>query len=342
MATSSSSDNQAEQIGAAHVVSPLLSSIQTPVVPIPVENVSSRQSLIDTATLLKTSTQSSLLKSIASITSPLTLIHIPFPPIHFNSIAYTLPLGSTFRTAQGQDFAVSARFNLSGPATPINFTYSGLPSGVTPVTSSVSFAANANRRIFLNFTVARNVAIMPAKPFIIHYSGYNGLQKGDIPLTLAIWSGFNMQHQLESEWCWAATSTSVDHFYNVSSTVTQCQVVNHQLGRSDCCSNGGSSACNSPGYLDKALSYLNRLDHMDSSTESYATVVNQTSAWHPLGIRVAWSGGGAHFIAATGYEQGQVVVIDDPLYGPSVVSYNTLMGTYQGSGNWTHSYFTKP
>jgi Papain-like cysteine protease AvrRpt2 len=256
-------------------------------------------------------------------------------------VSYVLPLGSSFKTAPQQGFAVSIRFTLSGDATPINFTYSGLPQGVTPVTSVVNFAGWSTRRIFLNFSVSDDAPLVDTQHFTIHYSAYNGLRQDDIPLTLTIWSGFPMQKQLESNWCWAATSTSVDHWYNPSSTVTQCQVVNAQLSRNDCCNNPGSSNCNVYGYLDQALSYLGRLDHMDSSSESYATIVGQVVSMHPLGIRVAWAGGGAHFIAATGHEQGNMVVIDDPIYGTSVVYYTTLFGTYQGSGNWTHSYFTK-
>lgn len=310
--------------------------------PSAVQITTNRQALVNTAATLKTVPQTSLLRAVNKISISQILVPIHFPPIHLNTITYHLPLGSAFHTAQGQAFAVSVHFDLSGPATPINFTYSGLPSGVTPVTTVVNFAANASRRIFLNFNVPHSTPLQSSKPFVIHYSGYNGAQKADIPLTLEVNTGFDMQHQLESNWCWAGVSTSVAHFYNPNSTVTQCQVVNNQLGRSDCCSNGGSSACNQYGYLDKALSFVGHLDHVDSSTEPYATVVNQVSVWHPLGIRVAWSGGGAHFIAATGYEQGQLLVIQDPIFGTSVVSYATMFGSYQGSGNWTHSYFTKP
>lgn len=331
--------NQSTQKPAGAAAHP---SIQLSVNASPPQDSSSRQPLAQVTTMLKAASHASVLRSIQTILHPIPPVHIPLPPVLLDHVSYILPLGSSFRTAQGQNFAVSVQFTTTGPATAINFTYSGLPLGVSPVTTSVSFAANAVRRIFLNFNVPRSAPIAAAKPFIIHYSAFNGAQKGDIPLQLEIWSGFNMQHQLEDNWCWAAVSTSVDHFYNPSSTVTQCQVVNAQLGRSDCCSNGGSPACNQYGYLDKALTYVKRLDHVDSSTEPYATVVSQATQWHPLGIRVAWSGGGAHFIAATGYEQGQMVVIDDPIYGNSVVAYGALMGTYQGSGNWTHSYFTKP
>ena len=44
---------------------------------------------------------------------------------------------------------------------------------------------------------------------------------------------FTMQQQEQTNWCWAAASTSVSHFYDSSSAWTQCKVANTQLGRMD-------------------------------------------------------------------------------------------------------------
>jgi hypothetical protein len=264
------------------------------------------------------------------------------PPIYLNHFTYTLPLGSNYRGSPGLNFSVIVKFTAVGAATSIKLTYPGLPAGIVPLVVGLTYKANETRQVAIAFKVPRNQPLITNQTFTIHCSAYNGLWQANIPITLTIWSGFPMQHQLQSNWCWAGVSTSVAHFYTPSSTVTQCQVVNNQLNRSDCCANGGSSACNVPGYLDKALTFVAHLDHWTGSTTAYNDVVSQINAWRPLGIRVAWSGGGAHFIVASGYEQGNLVVIDDPIYGTSVVTYNTLMGTYQGSGNWTHSYFTKP
>ena len=65
--------------------------------------------------------------------------------------------------------------------------------------------------------------------------------------------GLTVEHQTQTQWCWAAVSNSVSHFYDAGSTWTQCTIVNAELGQSTCCSNGSSSACNKPWYLDKAL-----------------------------------------------------------------------------------------
>jgi hypothetical protein len=55
-----------------------------------------------------------------------------------------------------------------------------------------------------------------------------------------------MQPQLQSQWCWAACSTSVSHLYDASSSWTQCRVVNAELGQTGCCQEGSSGQCNRP------------------------------------------------------------------------------------------------
>jgi papain like cysteine protease AvrRpt2 len=163
-----------------------------------------------------------------------------------------------------------------------------------------------------------------------------------------LWNGdllsFTMQHQQQSNWCWAATSTSVAHYYNASSTWAQCEVANSQTGRTDCCGAGAATACNLAEPLDNPLAIVGHLDHAIFGTSTFAAVRGQIDVGRPLCLRVAWSGGGAHFLAAIGYNgQGtEMVFVDDPIYGPSDVSYNALLTSYQGSGSWTHSYFTAP
>jgi hypothetical protein len=155
---------------------------------------------------------------------------------------------------------------------------------------------------------------------------------------------FSMQHQQQTNWCWAATATSVALFYKPGSGWTQCGVANQELGRNDCCGAGASGACNVPGYLDQALSIVGHLDHWVGGIASVAQVETEVTFARPLGIRVAWSGGGAHFLCIMGhYNAGGIdwITVDDPIYGRSNVNYTTLQTKYQGTGSWTHTYYTK-
>jgi hypothetical protein len=159
---------------------------------------------------------------------------------------------------------------------------------------------------------------------------------GDIDLK------FTMQAQQQSNWCWAAVSTSISHFYESTSSWTQCAVANTQLGRTDCCGAGASGACNVYGYLDQGLQEVGHFDHLQNGTVTFQVLRNEIVSSRPLGIRVAWSGGGAHFIAAIGAEEGDLVLVGDPGSGAnSLVDFATLETNYSGSGTWTHSYFTK-
>ena len=73
---------------------------------------------------------------------------------------------------------------------------------------------------------------------------------------------FAMQTQLQDNWCWAATATSVSDFYDCTSGWTQCILANGILplpGGEDSNSNGTVSACDVPWYLDKALNATSNL-----------------------------------------------------------------------------------
>jgi Hemopexin/Papain-like cysteine protease AvrRpt2 len=152
---------------------------------------------------------------------------------------------------------------------------------------------------------------------------------------------FQVEPQLESEWCWAAVSTSVAHYYVPSSKVTQCEVVNQQLNRTDCCSSPGSNSCNQPGYLDQALQYVGNFAS-EEGQGSFQDLTNALSSGTPPCIRIGWSGGGGHFIGVYGCQAGDLILVTDPIYGDSIVTYDTLTGgAYQGSGTWTNTYFTQ-
>jgi hypothetical protein len=152
---------------------------------------------------------------------------------------------------------------------------------------------------------------------------------------------FWMQHQQQTNWCWAAVATSVSHFFNPASTWTQCAVANGELNRNDCCGSGASGPCNVYGFLGSSLTRVGHHDHTTSGTATFAQVQAEVDGGRPLCARTAWSGGGAHFLAIIGYRSlGQMLAVDDPWYGKSDVSYTTFLTSYQGSGSWTHSYYT--
>jgi hypothetical protein len=154
---------------------------------------------------------------------------------------------------------------------------------------------------------------------------------------------FNMQAQTQSNWCWAATATSVSHFYWMFSTWTQCLVANAELQLTGCCNSSVPAACNVPWFLDRALTRTQNFLSITGPV-TFQQIRNEIDAGRPVGARVGWSGGGGHFMVIYGYSSiagTDYFDIDDPIYGKSHITVADFTSNYQGSGTWTHTYFTK-
>ncbi len=154
---------------------------------------------------------------------------------------------------------------------------------------------------------------------------------------------FTMQAQTQSNWCWAAASTSVSHYYWWFSHWTQCKVCNAELNRTDACNSPVPAACNVPWYLDRALTRTRNYVSITGPV-TFAQIRAEIDAGRPLGARVGWSGGGGHFMVIYGYARifgQQYLDIDDPIYGKSHLRLSDFSSNYQGSGTWTHTYYTK-
>lgn len=159
---------------------------------------------------------------------------------------------------------------------------------------------------------------------------------GSAPVVLP----FTMQAQVQTQWCWAATSVSVSFFYNSTSKWTQCLVANQIIG-SNCCHN--AAPCNKPWYLDQALAVTGNFLAQFPPLR-FNQVKAQLSNGNVIGVRVGWRGGGGHFMVIHGCKTLNGVnyfSIDDPIYGKSEISETAFFNAYQGAGRWTHSFTTK-
>jgi hypothetical protein len=161
--------------------------------------------------------------------------------------------------------------------------------------------------------------------------------------------------QSQTQWCWAAVSASVARFYDSTSTWTQCNIVNAELGLTTCCSNGSTASCNTPWYLDRSLTRVGCLDSVVNGVLSFTDIRAAIQNGRPPCARQGWSGGGGHVVAVVCYfaaskssvssarrTNGPNVRISDPFSGNVTLPYTTFVSGYQGAGTWTHSYRTRP
>lgn len=152
---------------------------------------------------------------------------------------------------------------------------------------------------------------------------------------------FNRQQQQQTEWCWAAVAVSVNLYYHANSGRTQCALVNSALSQTTCCANGNSTQCNQPWFLDQALQIVGNLNAFTGGKASLTAVKAEINNCRPICMRIAWNGGGGHFVTIFGYSGG-TINIADPWFGTSVASHSTFPSGYNGGGTWTHNYTTRP
>lgn len=173
---------------------------------------------------------------------------------------------------------------------------------------------------------------------------------------------FTMQPQEESDWCWAAVAVSVnDYFAKRATQWTQAtlatKVVEADLGLPpnslDCSKSPLQKKCNRPEGLDDALRIAGNLSDIGARFNQYLvfdSIVKWVDQQIPIGARIVWNRGGAHFIALDGYRElatgEQMVHVQDPIYRSSLQLYDDLVGDYlqlqTGGGKWQDTYPVQP
>jgi hypothetical protein len=154
---------------------------------------------------------------------------------------------------------------------------------------------------------------------------------------------FRGQLQVQSNWCWAAVAVSVAEFYEPQSRWTQAAVVGQELNRTDCGAVPVPPACDQPHRLDLALARTRTLAGWQAGVLGWEAIRQELLRRAVLGVRVAWRGGGGHFVAIYGVARSLAVeylLVDDPLHGPQTIEYQQFISNYQGSGQCSHLYFT--
>ena len=76
-----------------------------------------------------------------------------------------------------------------------------------------------------------------------------------------------------------------------------------------------------------------------------ATIQVEIAAGAPIGVRVGWYGGGGHFMVVAGCltapDGTMYIDICDPIYLNTRFALDAFADSYQGGGDWTHTYLTQ-
>jgi len=191
--------------------------------------------------------------------------------------------------------------------------------------------------------------------------------------------GLRMQYQETSEWCWIAVATSINHFYNPTSTLTQgalMTAVGQTIGKwpstTQCYPSDATLAsdselasiladpyttsakyvlnkptlmipavCVKPGGVGDALNIHGNRNSSPLSSLTLAAITDEMETGHPIAVDIKWTrGGGQHCVAIAGVLD-DMLLICDPINGESVIQYETFPTAYRGGASWRSAFLTK-
>jgi hypothetical protein len=167
---------------------------------------------------------------------------------------------------------------------------------------------------------------------------------------------FTMQPQQETNWCWAALAVSINDFLDPESDPTWTQaklatqlLIDQGIKSPGCIDRPKSRICNRPEALDVALAITENLRQSGAMFNQHLTfdcIQNWVKARFPVGARIVWWDGGAHFVALDGCKvtaSGHRLVHvqdpnDNPTSSPGFLDYDTLVEDYGEAGYWNDTY----
>ena len=192
--------------------------------------------------------------------------------------------------------------------------------------------------------------------------------------------GLRVQYQQSNEWCWIAIATSINKYYNPSSSWTQCAVmtdVGHRLNafpsNTTACPSQATIATNptlaaalSDPYapaaeyiLDDARWGVDRRYLKSGSVKdplitvgnwaadlgpvvSLAQIATEVNAGRPVAVDIDWNPGnvGQHVVAIAGV-LGDSLLLLDPVNGTSVMRFAHFPAAYYGGAKVIGYSFTK-
>lgn len=244
------------------------------------------------------------------------------------------------------------------------------PTGTehAPWTVGYKLASSKNSRVILasgektlenpsaTVTVSVAMAVEPAEPFSVIEpadpwttqwtpivdlpDGHEGVP-GEHPLTQKL--PYDQQSQQQTQWCWAAVTSSMAAYYEGAADpqYTQCKLANWAFGQDNCCVAGSSAPCNNPYRTHEALSHVNHLDDTLPGSISYEQVIAEICAKRPVCVAIGWDGGGGHAVVLSGYESkggNERLWVEDP--AGVMTGWNEL-SDFPDGGHWRRTNLTK-
>jgi hypothetical protein len=177
---------------------------------------------------------------------------------------------------------------------------------------------------------------------------------------------FRIQRQEQSDWCWAAVATSIEHYFDHESKLKQCDVANKVIpveygegllppSDDECCCHCCChlERCDLPAKLEIALQQVYKWRNTLLRALTFEEIQREIDGGRPIGAGIKWMSGGqngtpgtsGHFVVIRGYRllsSGACqVYVADPLNASGLVDFDEFTFAYYGEGQWVETHLVQ-
>ncbi|SDZ03643.1 Papain-like cysteine protease AvrRpt2 [Evansella caseinilytica] len=172
-------------------------------------------------------------------------------------------------------------------------------------------------------------------PFLIFVTAFSTIFVAQI--SAASLSNYPSVVQEKSNWCWAATGSSILKYYGLS--VSQCNFYKEAKVNSSCSANETGTITE----VMRGLSSYNVGSSLYSGAYSFSGAKYQIDDSKPLWVRWRWSSGTGHAVVIYGYYTAMstnYVYYMDPASGTKTsMAYSSFVGGGNYKQTWTHTLY---
>ncbi len=183
--------------------------------------------------------------------------------------------------------------------------------------------------------------------FQISFSGLSA-EAENLTLEIPQELGIQVSVQQQTNWCWAAVTTSLARFYGVRNE-EQCKLVDDEIdlqSNLNCCGMSDVAQCNRAYQIPKALRHVGIATSTHAGQQSFVELAQQIQDGHPVVLVLIGSGvADNHYVLLTGVGPNETLIIKDPKDPIGGVTRSIPYAQFtQGYEQrfWKGSFFTQP
>jgi hypothetical protein len=150
-----------------------------------------------------------------------------------------------------------------------------------------------------------------------------------------------LEKQEFRNWCWAAIASALGRYYGTLKA-SQEEIVGNAFANDHSGAPGELAERKNVEFrLDRALRTVGCFSHWSEGKPLFERIRFEINLGRPIGARIEWYQGGAHYVLIHGYrDDGERVLVADSQHGSGEFVLKEFPSLYRERGAWTETFWT--